>query len=306
MKKFSPASITALKEALINIYWKKQDLKNFVKLSIENDSIINTINWEFNRKFESVNELVDGMVARKDIYYDDLISLIYEVSNFDDFSHLKIWDDPEIKISKAKESVKRLRQYAHGYFQVEEEKKELEKRRKQTQEHLESLKTNQQQIESLKQEFFQLAMESNHQKRGILLEGFLNKLFTLFDLEPKKTFILSNEQIDGAFTFENSDYLLEAKWQKAPVETGDLKKFAATLCDKLKNTLGLFISIDGFSKGAKEFSGSNARSMILMDGMDLNFVLDQRIDLHHLLFRKRRHAAETGVIYYPANVIMNE
>ncbi len=305
-KKFSPASITALKEALINIYWKKQDLKNFVKLSIENDSIINTINWEFNRKFESVNELVDRMVARKDIYYDDLIRLIYDVSNFEDFSHLKIWEDSDEKIKKAKDSVTRLRQFAHGYFKIEEEKKELEKKRKKAQEQLESFKRSQEQIETLKTEFFQIAVETNAQKRGRLLEPFLNQLFTLFDLEPKKSFQLKDEQIDGAFTFEGNDYLVEAKWQKEPVETGDLKKFAGTLSDKLKNTLGLFISIDGFSSGSKEFTGSNARSMILMDGMDLNFVLDQRIDLHHLLFRKRRHAAETGTIYYPVTEILKD
>lgn len=267
-KKFSPASITTLKEALINIYWRKQDLKNFLKLSLENDAILNTINWEFNKKFESVNELVDRMVARKDIYYDDLIRLIYDVSNLTDFSHLKIWDDAEIKIAKAKESVQRLRQFAHGYFHVEEEKRQMEIRRKKSQDMLESLKKNQEQIESLKQEFLQMAMESNHQKRGRLLESFLYKLFSLFDLEPKKSFVLSDEQIDGAFTFENGDFLLEAKWQKDPVETGDLKKFSGTLTDKQKNTLGLFISIDGFSKGAMEFSGSNARSIILMDGMD--------------------------------------
>jgi len=306
MKKFSPASITALKEALINIYWKKQDLKNFVKLSIENDAIINTINWEFNRKFESVNELVDRMIARKDLYNDDLISLIYEASNMTDFSHLKIWDDSEIKILKAEESVKRLREFAHGYFKVEEEKKELEKRRKNTQLLLKTLKANQEQVEKLKHDFFQLTMECNHQKRGIQLEGFLNELFTLFDLNPKKSFTLVDEQIDGAFTFENNDYLLEAKWQKKPVETGDLKKFAGTLSDKLKNTLGLFISIDGFSDGARQLRGTNARTMILMDGIDLNLVLDQRIDLHHLLFRKRRHASETGEIYYSASQILSE
>lgn len=149
-------------------------------------------------------------------------------------------------------------------------------------------------------------METNRQKRGRLLEDFLNKLFTLYDLNPKKSFTLSGEQIDGAFTFENNDYLLEAKWHKKPIETGELKKFAGTLSDKLKNTLGLFISIDGFTEGAKNFSGSNARTMILMDGMDLNFVLDQRIDLHHLLFRKRRYASETGKIYYSAINILND
>ena len=223
-----------------------------------------------------------------------------------DFSHLKIWDDSEIKIAKATESVKRLREFAQGYFKVEEEKRELEKRRKKTNEHLKILKANQEQVESLKQEFFELTMENNHQKRGRQLEGFLNKLFTLYDLNPKKSFTLIDEQIDGAFTFENSDYLLEAKWQKNPIETGDLKKFAGTLTDKLKNTLGLFVSIDGFTVGARKFKGTNAKSMILMDGMDLNFILDQRIDLHHLLFRKRRHASETGEIYYTANQILNE
>jgi hypothetical protein len=72
----------------------------------------------------------------------------------------------------------------------------------------------------------------------------------------------------------------------------------------LKNTLGLFISIDGFSQGAKELSGQIATGIILMDGADLNSVLDGRIDLHQLLFRKRRHAAETGEIYYPINKIL--
>ena len=71
--------------------------------------------------------------------------------------------------------------------------------------------TSQEQVEALKHDFFQLAMESNHQKRSIQLEGFLNKLFTLFDLNPKKAFRLNIEQIDWTFTFENSDYLLEAK-----------------------------------------------------------------------------------------------
>ena len=85
-----------------------------------------------------------------------------------------------------------------------------------------------------------------------------------------------------------------------------MKKFAGTLSEKLKNTFGLFVSTVGFSEGAREFSGYTARTMILMDRMDLNLVLDQRIDLHHLLFRKRRHASKTGEIYYPATIILNE
>lgn len=304
MKKFSPAAITALKEALINIYWKKQDLKNFINLTIKNTTILLTINWEANKKFESVNELIDRMVERKDIYESDLLELILETANLDDFSHLKQWEDADLKIKKARESVVNLRQHANGFFKIAQEKKESEIRKRKLEEKTLAIQSKAEQISKLKDKFLILATESDPRKRGRELELFLNELFTLFDLEPKRSFALHDEQIDGAFTFENSDYLLEAKWQSRPIETGDLKKFAGTLSSKLKNTLGLFVSIDGFSKGARELSGQNATAMILMDGMDLNAVLDSRIDLHQLLFRKRRHASETGEIYFPVDKIL--
>jgi hypothetical protein len=41
--------------------------------------------------------------------------------------------------------------------------------------------------------------------------------------------------------------------------------------------------------------------MLLMDGSDLIAVLENRIDLKDLLFRKRRHASETGDIYLQFN-----
>ncbi len=303
-KKFSPAAVTALKEALINIYWRKQDLKNFINLTIKNSAILLTIDWEKNRKFESVNELIDRMVQRRDLYESDLFDLLKETANMDDFSHLKQWEDADVKIKKAKDSVAVLRKHTLGYFEIEQEKKESEIRHKKLNENVFKVKIREGHINDLKDKFTVIAIEQNAQKRGRELESFLNELFTLFDLEPKKSFALKDEQIDGAFTFENSDYLLEAKWQKKPAETSDLKKFAGTLSSKLKNTLGLCISIDGFSQGARELSGQVATGIILMDGMDLNAVLDGRIDLHQLLFRKRRHAAETGEIYYPVNKIL--
>lgn len=306
MKKFSPAAINALKEALINIYWKKQDLKDFISYTIKNKTILITIDWDNNKKFESVNQLIDRMVQRRDLFEDDLFELIFETANMVDFSHLKKWDDADLKIKKATDAVNALKNHTAGYFQIQSESKESEIRKKQFAENILKIKGKEEQVINLKDKFMVLAMEQNPQKRGRELEIFLNDLFTLFDLEPKKSFALQDEQIDGAFTFDNSDYLLEAKWQNKPIETGDLKKFAGTINGKLKNTLGLFISIDGFSQGAKDLTGQVATGIILMDGMDLNAILEGRIDLPHLLFRKRRHAAETGQIYLPIHKILQE
>ena len=42
--------------------------------------------------------------------------------------------------------------------------------------------------------------------------------------------------------------------------------------------------------------------MILMGGMDLMQVLEGRIRLNELILIKRRHASQTGEIYYIPNV----
>jgi hypothetical protein len=60
---------------------------------------------------------------------------------------------------------------------------------------------------------------------------------------------------------------------------------------KLDNTLGLFLSINGFSEDGAKAHSSGRRVMLLMDGSDLMAVLEGRIDLIQLLLRKRREVA---------------
>ena len=162
----------------------------------------------------------------------------------------------------------------------------------------------QQQLEAVKAEFFELVASDNPQQRGFLLEKILRGLFELFDLDPKASYRITGEQIDGAFSFEGTDYLLEAKWQKDPVAAADLDNLAGKLSRKLENTLGLFLSVDGYSEDAVKTHSSGRRLVILMDGSDLMAVLEGRIDLVQLLLRKRRHAAETGNIYLRIHEIL--
>ena len=132
----------------------------------------------------------------------------------------------------------------------------------------------------------------------------LKELFQLFDLDPKASFRIVGEQIDGAFSFEGTDYLLEAKWQQEPIGAAELDGMAGKLSRKLDNTLGLFLSINGYSEDAVKAHSSGRRLVLLMDGSDLMAVLEGRIDLVQLLLRKRRHASETGNIYLRIHEIL--
>jgi hypothetical protein len=189
---------------------------------------------------------------------------------FTSFSHLKRWEDADLKIQRAKDAVEALRKQAKGYFDVVEEKKENGRAQKVVQEKVKNTTALKTKLDELNQKFMEIATSSDAQKRGYGLEKLLNELFTLFDLDPKASFKITGEQIDSAFTFKDDDYPLEAKWQKKLINAGDLYKFAGVINGKRKNTLGLFVSMDGFSNECLQTTRSDLRCLILMDDMDLN------------------------------------
>jgi hypothetical protein len=303
-KAISPAAINALKDALTHINSTKDDLKRFIYNTIDNKAIVGTIDWPNLGKYESVSALIDRMCSRHDIYRNDLLALFGEVINFNDLSHLKRWEDPDLKIQRAKDAIDALRKQAKGYFDIIEEKNKTEERKKATREKIRSATALKTKLDELYRKFLDITISSDPQKRGYGLDKFLNELFTLFDLDPKASFKITGEQIDGAFTFKDDDFLLEARWVKAPINASDLYSFAGKINGKPRNTLGLFVSIDGFSSECLQTTSSDLRCLILMNGMDLNAILTDRITLEDLLYRKRRHASETGNIYLSVNTLL--
>jgi hypothetical protein len=91
-------------------------------------------------------------------------------------------------------------------------------------------------------------------------------IFEIFDLDPKASFRLKGEQIDGAFSLDNTDYIFEAKWQQEPVSREQLDGFGGKVQRKLENTLGLFLSINGFSRDGVDIHSSGKPQFVLASG----------------------------------------
>ena len=149
-----------------------------------------------------------------------------------------------------------------------------------------------------------MAVSGESQAKGYELEKIMFELFDLFDLDPKASFRNKGEQIDGAFSLDGTEYLFEAKWQKTPSAIQDLDAFSSKIRRKLENTLGVFLSINGYSEDAVVAHSSGQPSVILFDGADLMAVLEERIDFLSLINRKKRHAAQTGNIYLRISEIL--
>ena len=302
-KVIAPVAINALKEALTSIYWYKSDLRSFIMNTINDSSLLARINWE-DYKRNIVANIIDFLSNHQETYQNDLLKLIVEVIKIDDFSHLRRLEDGKEKEERAKNAVVALKKLTIQHYDLMEEEKKKEQKRKKAYEKILKNKGVSERLEVIKKEYFNLISSADPQKRGFKLEKVLKKLFILFDLDPKASFRIIGEQIDGAFTFDNTDYLFEAKWQQEPVGIKDLDGFSGKLARKLDNTLGLFLSINSFSEDAVKAHSSGRRLMILMDGSDLMAIIEGRIDLIELLLRKRRHASQTGVIYLKIHEIL--
>lgn len=295
-KRLSPAAIVALKEALCSIYWYKSDLRSFLSNCTGNATLVNTLNWD-NYKRQVVADLVDVLVRDQDKHLGVLTKLCFEVVNLRNFTHLEQLDGGAQKARKAKEAVEQLRQLVEPHQEKVKDEEEAERHRKERAEKLQRNSAVREKLRELNAKFVAIATGSSPQARGFDLERLMYDIFELFDLDPKASFKNTGEQIDGAFALEGTDYLFEAKWQEDSVGVQDMDTFASKVRRKLDNTLGVFLSMNGFSQDGVTAHSVGRPSVVLMDGADLMAVLEERIDFVSLLLRKKRHAARTGNIF---------
>jgi len=136
------------------------------------------------------------------------------------------------------------------------------------------------------------------QPRGYAFEKFLHSLFSFYQLQPRGSFRLVGEQIDGSFVHSGNTYLLEAKWQNAPVDNAAMHILQSKAQHKMDWTRGLLISYSGFSPDAFISMGTGNR-IICMDGLDLHDGLTRRIPLDVVIARKVRAASETARLFTP-------
>ncbi|MFV0324667.1 MAG: restriction endonuclease [Bacteroides xylanisolvens] len=155
----------------------------------------------------------------------------------------------------------------------------------------------------LKNVFNKRLTSSNRQEAGYDLEDILMRLFSLSEIEYKKSYKTSTQQIDGSFSFEGFDYLVEAKWRKDQPNEGEIGSFQRKVDTKLKSTRGIFVSVSGFRNEVIEAFNNNT-NILLMDGIDLTHLLEGRIELKELLSMKIKYAAQYGKCHCPDGIYL--
>ena len=295
MKRLSDDAYDALVEALAVFYWFRGDFETFVRDALRDaPEILARLDFKQSKRIVAV-EVARQLRAKESQYQDLAIDLLVRLSKFDSrFAKLSRLEGGAQKVAAAQAALVDVKRVVERHSDVAEARERLREEMRAEAATASLRRTHEALLEKLRLSFTELRGLADAHERGRRLEGLVNDIFELFDLEPRAAYDLEHEQIDGAFTFDTDDYLLEVKWWAEALQPAHLHVLKGKIETKAKHVFGLFIAINGFTAGAIE-AYSHGTPLILMDGADLYAVLEGRISLREVLQRKRRFAAETGV-----------
>jgi len=296
MKVISPQAYTALREALPLIVWHKDAFETYLRAAFgQHPEVLSGIRFQ-SPKREIAGVIMSRLMMDVHRYRETTIEMMLDIAGMERFSDIeKIKDqaDRDKWRAKAEAAVAELRRHVQGFTQVREQQAKRDAARVAQAESAAQVRQFADDVADVKSQFVLLHQMESPQERGRQFENLLNNLFALHDMQPRLSYSLENEQIDGSITFDTDDYIIEAKWTKSPIGRDQLDVLKAKVDRRGKNALGIFISVSGFTSTALD-AYRERTPFLAVDGEELFYVLDSRIRLEDLLLYKKRHANETG------------
>jgi hypothetical protein len=304
-KRISPGAYQALREALPVVFFYKRPFESYLRMALrDHPELLVGLNFRDVKRYVA-DELVDRLAQRERRYQQVTLQLMIEVASMERFPDLEKLEDAEARVPEARKAVAELRRWTERYAGAISEQERVAAERAAAMQQAEATRKFADEIEALRQRFMGMFAMTDPHQRGYAFQDFLDKLFILFDMEPRVAYAPPHEQIDGSLSFDTDDYIVEARWRKDAAEPADAHNFAGKVRFKGKNALGLFVSVNGFTAGVFNFY-AHSTPFLAMDGADLMCVLEQRVRLDDLLRRKKRFANETGHCFFPAQRMLGE
>lgn len=209
-------------------------------------------------------------------------------------------DNDNIKFKEAEQELKYFKSLV-GRDVVEEEIKNrdfvinLENKRKSSLLEKEKIKK----INEIRDKFLLYAKDigQKKQERAFWLERIFYDILELEQIDHKKSYKTTNEQIDGHFKFNKFDYLVEIKWTNNQVLQEDVSIFEGKLSSKGQSTRGFILSISGFSDGAVKKAMTTPPKIIFMDGTEFMAVLNGYNSFYDLFISKEDGFVRLGKVY---------
>ena len=297
--KFTPQLLALTYEAALKSFWRRNALRKFLRASHVADSFLAT--WtedESKRQFlDRVFDKLQKDDRGKAVIYDMARSLSEQTT----FPDLHNWEDSDKKIQDAHKAVRELKSYLEqqaAEIRSEKEKEEIKIKAREARTKIQRSLTDRTRLQQLLDD---LGSQVGTQASGYAFQEWFYDFLDFFDIENRRPYTSNGRQIDGSLTYDGTTYLVELKFTASQSGATDIDSLRAKVEDKVDNTMGILVSIAGFSSVAIESASGRRGLLLLLDAQHLYLCLSGALSFGEVVSRIRRHASQTSEAFLDAS-----
>ncbi len=284
--------IDLVRAALLKSFWRKPTLRQFLLRHRVKESFLATWTSDetkrdvLDRLFPKLEKTEEGRRVIKQM----AVSLSEQIA----FPDLKGWEDEVLKVSDATKAVANLKKYVSVVRDEEVMERDRQSRREAAQQERRANATKAASIESLAKELEDLVPSQGTQDGGYKFQDWFFKVVDFFEVECRRPYVTGGRQIDGTVTIEGTTYLVELKFTASQSDATDIDSLLAKLGNVADNTMGLMVSMSGYSSVAIVQASGKKTPLILLDASHVMALFYSGWKLGELIARLRRHVSQTG------------
>lgn len=295
----TPRLVELTYEAALKSFWRKRALHKFLRSCHVSEKFLATwADGESKREFlDRVFEKLQASDKGKGV----ILHMARNLSEKTTFPDLRNWEDSNEKVTEARRAVAELKKYLQKAEQ--QEKSEEDRREARERAHQERIRIRRALTDKskLQERLDELHSKVGTQEGGYEFESWFYDTLDFCEIQNRRPYKAQGRQIDGSLTLEGTTYLVELKFRATQSGPEDVDSLRAKVEDKADNTMGILLAISGFTKTAIEQASRRRTTTLLLDAQHLYLFLSGVKDLHEVIGRVGRHAAQTGEAYLPVN-----
>lgn len=287
-----------VQDATLKSFWRRDTLNDFLRRCGVADRFLAT--WS---KDETKRDLLKRLFPRlenNDRGPGVIARMARELVEQKVFPDLVGWEDSEQKLRDAKEAVAALAEYLRRDREATVKARDQAEARKRAAEIRAANVQRNGDLAGLAARLNDLAADLGSQAAGYAFQDWFYDLVGYFEVPARRPYVSDGRQIDGSITLDGTTYLIETKFTRDQASATDVDTFLVKVGDKADNTMGVMVSMSGYSSVAIKQASKPKTPILLVDFNHIHLVLNAGWRLPELVARLRRHASQTTEAYLPA------
>ncbi len=301
-KKLTPNFIQLTQDACLKAFWRKPALRAFLRQVGISASKLATWHADETKRIFLQRLFPDLLAVRDNKGHAAILKMARSLAEMKHFPDLENWEDSSEKISAAHRAVARLRSEVDKLNQHVRDTRERKRLHKEARERQEKAIAAGQSLQKLSDSLNELVPQQGTQEGGYAFERWFYDLTGFSEIPARPPYKAEARQIDGSLTLDGTTFLIETKFTSEQTGAPDVDTFMTKITRKADNTMGILVSMSGFSAVAVEEASRDRTPMLLMDYSHFyNLILSGRMSLPEVIRRIKRHASQTGEALLPVS-----